>query len=401
MEFVYLGFLEQLQKAISGTVGELITLLFEKIAGVFISVIQTLLKDVLYTLWLHIYRLLLKGIWYAVRILDIMSGMRDIHVIEGGELKESGSLLEYLLTTSSISRFFIAMTVIALALAFLFSIYQTLKIVSDSAMEEGAKPISSVITGGIRCMLAFLLVPMLCLGCLQLSSAVLKEVKISFEEVGSQRGVRTEFSDVLFEMSAESARKVEKSDPRYKEFWSKDQPYQNADLLKQEKVYDQKKIDYFVGILSSLFVLVIMLGSCLAFVRRILDVLLLYVAAPFFAATIPLDEGKRFSGWRDRFIGTFFGCFGSIFAMRLYLILIPLIASDDLKISGNVQVNYIAKICFIIGSAWAIFKGQDMITGLIAPEATRSASESTGLVSGLAFGYGRRLGSGLTGLIRK
>ena len=401
MEFVYLSFLEQLQKAITETVGSLLSLLMESGMRVIISVVQTLLKDVLYSVWLYIYRFLLKGIWYAVRILDIMSGMRDIHVIEDGELKASGSLLAYLLQSSSVSRLFLAMTLIAMALAFLFSIFQTGKIISDSAMEEGAKPISSVITGGIRCMLAFLLVPMLCLGCLQLSSALLKEVKIAFEAAGTQKNARTEFSDVLFEMSAEGARKVEKTDSRYQKFWEKDQPYQDMDLLKEEKVYDLKKIDYFVGLLTSFFILVIMLGSCLAFVRRILDVLLLYVAAPFFAATIPLDEGKRFSGWRDRFIGTFFGCFGSIFAMRLYLILIPLIASDDLKISGNVQVNYIAKICFIIGSAWAIFKGQDMITGLIAPEAARSASESTGLVSGLAFGYGRRLGSGLTGLIRK
>ena len=401
MEFVYLGFLEQLQKAISSTVGKLVSLVLEKVLGFIVSAIMTIIKEALYTIWLHFFRTLLKAISFLVRVMDVLSGMTSIGVQEGKTVKDGGSLLEYILTASTISRLFLGMTVVAVALAFLFSVYETGKTISDSALEPKARPISKVITGGIRCMLTFMLVPMLCIGCLQLSSAMLKEVKISFDTTLKERSGHTEFSDVLFELSAESGLKVKKDPEKgpYKEFWDHKQPYLDEGLLKEETVYDLKKIDYFVGILSSLVILVIMLGACLAFVRRIIEVVLLYVVSPYFAATIALDGGKRFAGWREQFIGAFFGCFGSVFAMRLYLIMIPLVATDQLVISGNTQVNYIAKICFIIGCSWAIFRSQKMITELISPQGSRGANESAGLVTGIAFGLGKKAGRGASGLI--
>lgn len=400
MIILYSSFLEQLQNAISSTIGALIEFIMEKIVGIIVSAVQMILHDLLYVLWLYVYRVLLQGIYYAVKVLDVLSGMTDIGIIEGGKVKNGGTLLSYFLKSSSISRFFLAMTVGAAALAFIFSIYKTGRIISDSALEPEAKPISTVITNGIRCMLTFMLVPFLCVACLQLSAALLQETSIAFENAGDDTGGRTEIADVLFEMSAECALKVPKGGTEYNDYWKEySHPYQSDKAMKKGYIYDLKNVDYFIGILSALVILLILFGACLAFVRRIIEVLVLYVVSPYFAATIPLDGGTKFAGWRESFIGAFFGCFGSIFAMRLYLIVIPLISSDRFVISGNKDVNYIAKVFFVIGSAWSIYKLQEMITGLISPKA-RGAGESMALASGLAFGIGGKVGRGIAGAFR-
>lgn len=390
MMFVFcLDFLEFLQTAISETVSFLVEYVLKEIAGILISVIGTLLKDLLFTFWLSFFRLLLKGVYYTVRVLDVLSGMADVGIRSGRDVKSGGSLLGYFLQSSSVTRFFLGMTMVALALAFLFAIFRTAKTINDSVLEPEAKPISTVLRSGLRSAVSFMLIPFFCVCCLQLSAALLQEVKIGFANVETEEVGRTEFSDVLFEISAKPALKKGKTKADYENYWKNDQPY--LDEEKTEEMFELREIDYFVGILSSLVILVILAGSCLAFARRIIEVLLLYLVAPFFAATIPLDDGKKFSGWRDRFIGSFFGCFGPVFAMRLYLIVIPIIAGDTLVISTNAKVNCIAKLCFIIGSAWAIYKSQDMITGLIDPH-NRSAGESMAMVSGLAFMVGRKFG---------
>ena len=391
MSPVLLSFLDTLVKALKDTVGKLISLILEKLMGVILAALKTILQDVLTTLWLHILQGLLKVVSFLVRVFDVMSGMTNIRVQDAGTVY-NGDLLQYVLGHSTVSRVLLGMTAVAMVLAFLFAVYETAKSIQDSALSPEAKPISRVLSDGLRSMLTFMLVPFLCVSCLGLSSMLLREVKISFDTVVEERDAHAAFSDALFEMAADSGRKVPKSSTEYREFWEKTEPYFDNELLKAEKVYDLKKIDYFIGILSTLVIGVILLGSCLSFVRRLIEVLLLYIVSPFFSATIALDGGKKFAGWRNHFIGSFFGCFGSVFAMRLYLILIPMVTSGNISFSTNPDVNYIAKIFFIIGSAWAIYKSHGMISGLISPDAAQGAGESMGLVAGLSFGLGRKIG---------
>ena len=391
---VILGFLEALVKALENTVGKLLAFVLEKLMGIILGALKTILTEILYTLWLNLFQGLLKIISFLVRVFDVMSGLSNIHVSDPGQ-EQTVDFLQYVLRQSSVSRLLLGMTAVAMVLAFLFAIYETAKSIQDTALLPEARPISRVLSDGLRSMITFALVPFLCVSCLGLSSVLLKEVKISFDAVMEEREAHAAFSDSLFEMAAESGRLVEKSSEKYREFWEEPEPYFNNDLLKKQEVYKLNEIDYFIGILSSLVIAVILLGACLSFVRRLMEVLLLYVVSPFFSATIALDGGKKFAGWRNQFIGAFFGCFGSVFAMRLYLILIPMVTSGRISFSSNPDVNYIAGIFFIIGSAWAIYKSHGMITGLISPEAAQGTGESMGLAAALSFGLGKKLGRGL------
>lgn len=394
---VYLGFVETLAEVVSKTVAPLLEMVIKAVLGITLSCLGIILKNVLYGLWFLILRTLLRGIYIITRVFDVVSGMADISVVKGGTIEHT-SLISYFLQASFVSRFLMGMTVGAAVLAFLFAVYETGKSISDLTLDaENAKPISKVLKNGLYSAFAFMLVPILCVFCLQLSSLLVKETRIAFsaartESTITQSDKEVEFSDVLFQMAGEKALKVNKTSEDYEKFWSVDEPYQDADKMREETVYNLKEIDYAMGISSSLILLVILIGSSLGFVRRIVDVLLLYIVSPYFSATIALDGGKRFKRWRESFIGAFFGCFGSVFAMRIYLLIIPALANDSIRFSEDNQVNYVAKVLFMIGGMWAIFKAQDTITGLISPTGSGGAGESMALISGASFKLGKSLG---------
>lgn len=96
------------------------------------------------------------------------------------------------------------------------------------------------------------------------------------------------------------------------------------------------KIDYLLGFVAGGFIALMFLGLTIQFIRRMLELVVLYLTAPFFAAAIPLDEGEMFKKWRENFIAKFLAGFSVLFAMRLYLLLIPFIFSGNLDMGTTI-----------------------------------------------------------------
>lgn len=96
------------------------------------------------------------------------------------------------------------------------------------------------------------------------------------------------------------------------------------------------KIDYLLGFVAAVFIALMFMGLTIQFIRRMLELVVLYLAAPFFAAAIPLDEGEMFKKWRENFIAKFLAGFSVLFALRLYLLLIPFIFSGNLDMGTTI-----------------------------------------------------------------
>ena len=84
------------------------------------------------------------------------------------------------------------------------------------------------------------------------------------------------------------------------------------------------------------------------------------------------------------FIGKFFMGFGTIFEINLFLLLIPFFTSNAILFSEDAVINNCVKLFFIIGGAFAVFKGNTLILQVLAPEAANSAGESMGMMTALA-----------------
>lgn len=109
-------------------------------------------------------------------------------------------------------------------------------------------------------------------------------------------------------------------------------------------------------------------------VVRIFSLLGLYVTAPPFIATMPLDDGEKFKQWVTSFIIQSFGIFGTVIPMRLLITFIPMILSNKLVIfADSAFLNLIAKAVLLLGGLEAVNRFGGIITGILANNASHQA----------------------------
>ena len=127
--------------------------------------------------------------------------------------------------------------------------------------------------------------------------------------------------------------------------------------------------DYLVVFISGIaliFDLVIIILNCIA---RIFNMLFLYLIAPPIFATQPLDNGGKTRQWLTSFVVQAFSVFGTVIAMRLLLILLPIVTSSRLVLFENSMLNAMAKLVLIYGLFEVSKKATGLLTGILADSA--------------------------------
>lgn len=124
----------------------------------------------------------------------------------------------------------------------------------------------------------------------------------------------------------------------------------------------------------------IILLNCVA---RIFNIILLYVTAPGFIAVMPLDDGGKFKQWTTAFVIQSLSIFGSVFAVRLLMIFIPIVLSPSLVIFTNNLGNAIAKLILVVGICVTSEKANGMISGILADNAGYQSIMAGDVGSGL------------------
>lgn len=161
--------------------------------------------------------------------------------------------------------------------------------------------------------------------------------------------------------------------------------------LKQvRKDFDIWEVRYDVGYIACLVFIVILAQCIFLFIIRLFDLLLLYLAAPAFASSIPLDDGVRFQAWRQAFTIKVISGFGSVMAMRLYLVMIQILMDGKLRFFENNATNYLCQLLFILGGSYAVLKASPLLTQLVAGNGA-AAANSEGLSAALGGIVGHRL----------
>lgn len=164
-----------------------------------------------------------------------------------------------------------------------------------------------------------------------------------------------------------------------------------------KSIYDLKQVKQDFDIGTSMNYLVIFLAAikllldlgtimfnCIA---SIFNVVILYLVSPMIFATIPLDDGAKVKQWSIAYIVQSLGLFANIFAMRLMIILIPIIMGDSLILFDNSILNIVAKVVLLIGLFATTKKATGMITGILSDQAGFQSVQA-GDMSDLAKGAG-------------
>lgn len=416
MEIAYLGLFEKIADWVFSNllgpvfnfVSDLLTTvlgwLFENVlAPVLIPVLEDAVGFFL-DLWMTVastwYYMLLSGLLklidYLQTAFDTFIGLRDVTYINGNE-KITGPLLEVLFQQKTISTLFWALTLGGLAIALILTIIATARSAFDLDFEN-KRPVSRVLSAFFKTFISLFSIPFFAYFILKLSMVILKGIAAAMGSSGGDSLSRMIFVIVSmnaakndkFNLSSENsilggALGTSTDTVRYPFYTGQKQYWKISEVT---EVFNLADFDYLIGFMICFF-LVFTLAVCLIiFIQRVFEVLLLYVVSPYFVAMMPLDDGEKFSRWREIFIAKCFSGFGSVIGMRLYIMLLPIVMGNTIQfeLGSSQEAAYFLKLFFMAGGAWAVYKMGPMITSLLSYQAGQSEAMTGNIVGGALFG---------------
>ncbi len=417
---------------VSSLLNKVFTYLFNKVlAPVLLPVLEKVFRwaldlvlQLLGSLFYFILQTLLKLIDYMEIAFDIFIGLREVSMVKtlsnGKTEVVTGSLLEVLYQMDAVRTAFLAITLAGIGLALLLTIFSVVRSSMDLEFDK-SRSVVKVMKDFFRCCIRFMLVPFMMVFLMNLSVIVLSGLNTAL--TGGDDGDAT-LGSTIFVISSLDAANEERYNISYTGSDQADNIGPEDDLRRSYYRNDAKKnyknsaavggdgskkgdfqfgeFDYLTGYLSSVFLLVILAMCLMVFVQRIFEILILYIVSPYFVAMMPLDGGEKFDQWKDMFIAKFFTGFGSAIGMRLYLMLCPVVMGNKLRFTdGNsLESDYIVKLIFLLGGAWAVYKSGSMITMLLNEQAAGSEQMAGAMAGGMMLNQIRSAPSHAVGAVK-
>lgn len=175
-------------------------------------------------------------------------------------------------------------------------------------------------------------------------------------------------------------------------FYSGEKSIYSLDHVKSAFRYQLGGISYimiwFVGywVLKNLYRCI--LNCC----TRLVNIVGLYLIAPPLAATMSLDDGRRFKEWTTSMIIQMFGVFGNIIPMRLIILFIPMVLDADLVLLPSTILNVAAKALLIAGMLEGVSRFSGILTGILANNAGFAAIQASNTNDLADRQFGRHFG---------
>lgn len=438
MEIVYLGLLSTIFNAIFDAilspVFKFLSSLLETVLGwLFDNILGPLLESVLWPIiesTLDLIFEIFAKIFYSilVSLLQIVDAMQNaFNIFAGIQSVTYGSyelpLIEMLFRVDTIQWAVLIITILGFCLTFVFAVLATAR----SMMEldsDNPRPVSKVLRATFQAMLRFALIPICCLFLITMSGRVLEGVNMALG------GGESTFSRMIFVVASLDASKSAEfnisgtvddddtpvtpstsigiNDSYRRPFYTGEKSYANLDQV--ESSFNFARFDYLVGYGASLFMLIIMAICLVNFICRIFEVLLLFIASPLFVSAMPLDDGEKFKAWQDMFVAKVFSGFGSVIAMEIYMLLCPVVMGGGISFvqSSTPEADYLIRLIFLLGGAWAVIKSGPTITQLLNYQAGAAEHEAANSVTSgihdavrLTGQLGSRVAGGIAGGIGK
>lgn len=424
MRFAYLGLFEKVfnwvwDKILSPIVNWLSDIISKVLSWVFREVlvpvlrviidavlpeILDLVKEILSGILYYIFSYICKIIDYITIGFDIFIGTKDVTYTAPGAAAKTGPLLNIILGLPAITKAFWIITGVGLGIALILCIYAVIKSTLDFDMEN-KRPVGTVMKSMFKCFVTLMTTQLMVLFILYISSIIMSTFEVAVN--AAQADKPQSMGCIVFAVSSLDASKTPSDNISYtnadksKNYLTlnargyfyvghcgeKVFDYTDVDLV--EEYFDLAKFDYLVGFIVSLFLLVIMVTCCIVFVKRVFEVVMLYLVSPFFVATMPIDDGEKFKKWKEMFIAKVFSGFGSLLAMKLYLLLCPIIVDNSITWGTDnttLASAYLIKILFLVGGAYTMTKVGPMITTMLNFQAGQAEEAVSSYVGSRAFG---------------
>lgn len=299
-------------------------------------------------------------------ILKIVNGIASAFKVLAGleKIKGAGTddLLGRFLMLGKVGRIFWGIILIATILLFCFTILRIIKETAKISLDKKAK--GELLARTLMSFILFLLVPFMMLAFVILTNVIVGSIYGLFK--GNVNIKDIDFGMEIFFISADGAYR---GDPSLKEEFkqiirSGEISYLNQSDISQ--VYNVMEINYVASIGGGLFILICLLIGALLFIRRIYDVLLLYILSPLVISTSILDDGARIGTLKELIFSKVLSAYGIVISLNLFFLVMPEI--QTIQIEGSFLKKEIFNMLFMMGGIIAATHAHRLISTLISKQ---------------------------------
>ena len=394
MTYVSLSFISWLQEMLNAVINSVLVPVLRTYLYVCAQWMFGIWSAFIYRFLMRCFIILLKIVYIVEQIFDIFACTRGVYIKvnnqwvattkERGTVMDQNSLLDVLFRYDAVTAVVLRITLAALALCFLFTIFAVIKSMGDG-LGENKKPVSHVLKETCKACLYFVMIPFIMMVSVKVVGACTSAIVTAVPQnmSATQANSDTRICDVIFYVCCGPAFR------HNKDLYVSGRRWQNFDLVVND--VDITIVNYPLGLIFIVLMLLVLFVLILQCIIRIFALLVLYIVSPYFVAMMPLDDGQKFKRWREMFVAFSVSTFGPIISMRFYLSLVPFVAITETVAenkhtginfhTGNTITELICLIIFIVGGAYAVWKSQDLIVSAVDPEAASTLQKSMMLMT--------------------
>ncbi|MBR5116951.1 MAG: hypothetical protein IK096_07775, partial [Lachnospiraceae bacterium] len=413
LEWVYNKILnpafELINTLIKTVLGYLFKYVLNPILDSVVKIVLDFIKDLIWEfVSLLLYRLevgILIILDCMQKVFNIYIGLTPVTYTKPNGEEISGSLLLVLIQHPMIIQILLLILMAGFVFCFLCALFATIKAAGNMEVRED-KSVAHVMHTTAKAMVRFVTVPVMAIFLVLMADSILVSLNNAFT---GKDGETFSLARTVFTISALDAidpKKVSNAkdynastgmkcsleDDYHGLFFHEPEEkdpqtgkpvadyYRNFD--KVTSILEIKKLDFLTGILLAiLFILILLIGD-LYCIERIFGVIVLLFTEPFFIATMPLDEGKRFEKWQELFIGKLFSAYGMVVGMNLYLRVMATmfngnIAFLDVTKGPSIRVlDYVVKLIFMLGGGFALWITASLVTSILSPQVAQQEQQT-------------------------
>ena len=168
-----------------------------------------------------------------------------------------------------------------------------------------------------------------------------------------------------------------------------DKPYVSG----KEPMVEMESFNFLLAFFVTVMLLVNVVLSMVGLVKRVFDIVALFIMLPLISATIPLDDGARFKAWRETVISKVVLAYGAVISINIFMLVVPVIQNiDTATIWGDSWIMpALFKTCMLVGGGLCVNGGQQLIArvfGTSAEESRDMANSARSLLAGAAAAGG-------------
>lgn len=307
---------------------------------------------------LQIFLWLLKAIDGIMELFSSLTGVQTVQY-QGQEV----NLVEFFIGDSTIAKVFWCVFILAIGLSCMFAIIALIK-----NMIANNRNISSIVGKFFLALLGTLAMLVVVILGILISNSLLSLIADIFKINTSIKLSETLFNVCVGEwLNGYTVAEIDFSTVTVRDILGEYDPNTVFGVFpmswKMNGMINPNSFMYFPALLVVIGLGFAVVKAVLTLVRRVYELVFMYVTMPMFLSTLPLDDGVRFKGWRESFFTKIVLTYGTVFSVSLFAIILPMIGS--MRIDGiSENANTLFKIFMIIGGGITIPIGQALFSKL-------------------------------------